>query len=249
VAPNESPNAHYTCLDISQENNALFVGSDSGGVSQWDINADRNACTAAWQTSQGELSIIKCQGDKLITCGQSSHVRVWGVGLVGAGADVAGRWTVLRDIRLDAPVHSLSMDAEGSEGVAATVAEGSEGVAATVAGTVYHLGASGVPPVQIGGGHAAPITGLACSDSGELVASCAADGTVILWAADGMQHLRRWQPSDGAVGCCCVAFAPSGRSLAAGYSDGVLRQMDLSIRSGPPTVSDAVRTRNPKYET
>ena len=43
---------------------------------------------------QGELSIIKCQGETLITCGQSAHVRVWGVGLDGAGADLPGAQTL-----------------------------------------------------------------------------------------------------------------------------------------------------------
>jgi len=230
-APNEEVGAHYTCLDMSAGCTALFVGSDSGGVSQWEVNAERNACTSVWQTMQGELSIIKCLGDKLVTCGEFPHIRIWGANLAGGTVEGSGQWAVVRDIMLDGPVHSLSMDAGGAEGVAATTTGG-----------VFHLGSPGVPPAKLGGGHAAEITGMVCSDSGELLASCSADGTVVLWAVDGMQHIKQWRAVEGGAGCCCVAFAPSGRLLAAGYADGVVRQMDVSGREGPGTSKDAILT-------
>jgi WD repeat-containing protein 90 len=222
-APNEQPNVHYTCLDIAQDGKNLFVGSSFGAISQWEVSADRNVCTGTWQTSQGELSIIRCRGDRIITCGNTPHVRVWEFSANGGVAD-AGKWQVVRELNLDGPAHSLSIDADGLEGVAATRR-----------GSIWHLGGGSAPAVRIGGGNASPVVHLAYSDSGHLIASCTVDGAVNVWAVRGMQHLRSFESSG--AGCNCIAFAPStgassSRTISAGYADGVIRQLDLSSAIG-----------------
>lgn len=225
-APNEEAQVHYTCLDIAPDGKGLFVGSNSGGISQWEVSADRNVCTGTWQTSQGELNAIRCRGDRIITCGNSPHVRVWefadGVGSVGSSD--AGSWQVVRQLNLDAPAHSISIDAEGREGVAATRS-----------GSIWHLGGGSAPAVRMGGGNSSPVVYLAYSDSGHLIASCSVDGAVNVWAVRGMQHLRSFESSG--AGCCCIAFAPSvggagSGTISAAYSDGVIRQLDLRSAVG-----------------
>ncbi|MGB1595332.1 MAG: hypothetical protein ACPIOQ_21400, partial [Promethearchaeia archaeon] len=106
-------NAHYTCLDVANDGKTLFVGSNSGGVSLWEVSADRNVCTGTWQTSQGELSLVRCRGDRVITCGNSPHVRVWECENSGLGSADSGRWQVVRELNLDGPAHSLCVDADG----------------------------------------------------------------------------------------------------------------------------------------
>ena len=224
TAPNEQANVHYTCLDITPDGKSLFVGSSSGGISQWEVSADRNVCTGTWQTSQGELSLVRCRGDRVITCGNSPHVRVWEFSAdTVAGVADAGRWQVVRELNLDGPAHSLSIDAEGREGVAATRR-----------GSIWHLGGGAAPAVRIGGGNASPVVHLDYSDSGHLIASCTLDGTVNVWAVRGMQHLRSFESSG--AGCCCIAFAPSSggnsRTISAAYTDGVIRQLDLTSAIG-----------------
>jgi WD40 repeat protein len=76
-APNEERNVHYTCVDLVEDENSFFVGSASGGVSQWVTKASGPTCTGSWQTEQGELSALRCRGKRIITCGQSPHVRIW----------------------------------------------------------------------------------------------------------------------------------------------------------------------------
>ena len=231
-APNEQSNVHYTCLDISHDGKVLFVGSSSGGISQWEVTADRNVCTGTWQTSQGELSLVRCRGDRVITCGNAPHVRVWEFStdtlVVGGAAE--GRWQVVRELNLDGPAHSLSVDDEGREGVAATRR-----------GSIWHLGGGSAPAVRLSGGNASPVVHLAYNDSGDLIASCTADGTVNVWAVRSMQHLRSFE-STGA-GCSCIAFAPSSggnssRTISAAYTDGVIRQLDLTSAVG--TCSEAI---------
>jgi len=221
IAPNEQPNVHYTCIDIAQDGKSIFVGSSSGGISQWEVSADRNVCTGTWQTSQGELNIVRCRADRVITCGNAPHVRVWEFSADGAGSTAdCGRWQVVRELNLDAPAHSLSMDSEGREGVAATRR-----------GSVWHLGGGTAPAVRIGSGNASPVVHLAYSDSGHLIASCTVDGAVNVWAVRGMHHMRSFESSG--AGCCCIAFAPStggggSRTISAAYNDGVIRQLDLT---------------------
>ena len=219
-APNEQSNAHYTCLDVANDGKTLFVGSNSGGVSQWEVSADRNVCTGTWQTSQGELSLVRCRGDRVITCGNSPHVRVWECENSGLGSADSGRWQVVRELNLDGPAHSLCVDADGREGVAATRR-----------GSIWHLGGGAAPALKLIGGNASAVVHLEYNDSGDLIASGTTDGAVNVWAVRGMQHLRSFE-STGA-GCSCLAFAPStsgggSRSISAAYADGVIRGLDLS---------------------
>lgn len=75
-------------------------------------------------------------------------------------------------------------------------------------------------PSWMQGGHAARITGLACSPDGAMLASSSEDGTVKLWSTNGML-LRSFntQPNPATA----IAWSPDGNKIAAGtYSGGVL---------------------------
>ena len=62
---------------MAKDGKSLFVGSSCGGISQWEVGSDRNVCTGTWQTQQGELTLVRCRGDRIITCGNAPHVRIW----------------------------------------------------------------------------------------------------------------------------------------------------------------------------
>jgi WD40 repeat protein len=94
---------------------------------------------------------------------------------------------------LDGAVISLQMDAQGEQGVASTVS-----------GTIWHIDSESTPSARIGGGHSARVTGLTYCDLGDVLASCAADGTVMVWAVDGMEMLKSFHPAE--CECRCVAF-------------------------------------------
>jgi WD40 repeat protein len=111
---------------------------------------------------------------------------------------------VTRELWLDGIVTSLQMDPQGQIGVASTVS-----------GTVWQISSETTPSTRIGGGHAARVTGLAYCDHGDVIASCAADGTVAVWAVAGMEMLKSFHPAD--CECRCVAFGKSCMFLSAFY--------------------------------
>jgi WD40 repeat protein len=223
TAPNEEPGAHYTCIDLSPDGLTFYVGSSTGGVSQWSLRGDHATCTASWTTEQGELTAIRIREGGVVTCGQEPHIRSWQLEADEAGE---GYWQVTRETNLDSYVTSLQYD-------------GANGVASTAAGSVYRLSDSAITPkssaVRIGGGHAAKVTDLAYSERGDMAASCDEGGAVMVWAASGMELLRTFKPSSAS--CGCVAFSPSGKTVVAGYADGVVRH--LAVGSAAATTSDA----------
>uniref|UniRef100_A0A7S1EF89 WDR90 4th beta-propeller domain-containing protein n=1 Tax=Hemiselmis andersenii TaxID=464988 RepID=A0A7S1EF89_HEMAN len=69
-----------------------------------------------------------------------------------------------------------------------------------------------------------------------MTASCDIGGAVCVWATSGMEHLRTFRPAH--TQCRCIAFSPDGKSIAAGYDDGVVRI--LAVGSAAGTTSDAM---------
>jgi WD40 repeat protein len=68
-------------------------------------------------------------------------------------------------------------------------------------------------PLWMQGGHAARITGLACSPDGSMIASSSEDGTVKLWSTNGTLHRTlNTQPYPTTA----VAWSPDGAKIAAG---------------------------------
>eukprot|EP00960_Hanusia_phi_P075929 768485-Hanusia_phi.AAC.1 len=238
TAPGDDPaNVHYTCLDVT-EDNIVFVGAANGFVTQWIANSEQNVCIDSWDTSQRELTSIFAKQDKVYTCGQFPHVRLWGKPIESL-TNTAVAWQMIRDINFDSPSKSLSLDDRGNEGVASTAS-----------GTIWHFGKD--PATKISSGHSEDILDVAYSDDGELLASCAADGRVMVWTVKGMQHLKTFDGSRHS--CLCIAFgilpvptpraltflrtAPTGASIIAGYADGVARELVLT--GSTSSVSNAV---------
>src|ERR1039457_3812704 len=68
-------------------------------------------------------------------------------------------------------------------------------------------------PQWMQGGHAARITGVACSPDGAMIASSSEDGTLKLWSTNGtLLRTLNTQPYPATA----IAWSPDGRSIAAG---------------------------------
>ncbi len=74
------------------------------------------------------------------------------------------------------------------------------------------------PPTWMQGGHAARVTGVACSADGAMIVSGSEDGTIKLWSTNGaLLRTLTGQPSP----ITALALSPDGRKIAAGtYAPG-----------------------------
>jgi WD40 repeat protein len=94
-------------------------------------------------------------------------------------------------------------------------------LAASAALAVLPAGVTAFPaPTWMQGGHAAGITGLACSPDGALIASASEDGTIKLWSTNGnLLRTLNTQPYPTTA----LAWSPDGTRIAAGtYSGGAV---------------------------
>src|SRR5439155_12653254 len=88
--------------------------------------------------------------------------------------------------------------------------------------------------------HGGPITGIAWSPDGKMLATAGQDRTISLWDAETGKELVRGR-CDAAVRC--VAFSPDGTLLASGGGDGTVKLWDAT----PPKDGDGPDLRKPVH--
>ena len=95
-------------------------------------------------------------------------------------------------------------------------------LAASLGLAILPAGVNAFPsPQWMQGGHAARITGVACSPDGAMIASASEDGTIKIWSTNGTL-LRTLTAQTNAL--TAIAWSPDGSKIAAGtYSGGTIR--------------------------
>uniref|UniRef100_A0AAV2LAF6 WDR90 4th beta-propeller domain-containing protein n=1 Tax=Knipowitschia caucasica TaxID=637954 RepID=A0AAV2LAF6_KNICA len=190
-----------------------------------------------WEADAGEIGVLQCQGNHLLTGSNSSRVRLWEVGAVH-DMRLLGRFSneehsekavlMKQEIQLDGTIVAAAFDTSIDMGIIGTTA-----------GTLWYINWSENSSIRLVSGHRAEVNDVVFSPDEEYFASCSEDGSVRVWATRSTELLVQFQVLNQA--CCCVCWSPSlsrdGFRLAAGYSDGTVRvfkltssEMDMKLR-------------------
>ncbi|KAJ3615377.1 hypothetical protein NHX12_017349, partial [Muraenolepis orangiensis] len=175
----------------------LFTGSGGGQACAWDCLRQR--CFMTWQADEGEIGVLLCRGQRLLTGSNTRRLRLWGVAAVEALRSEAqashtthsGACVILeQEMVLDGAVVSAAFDEALDMGI---------------------------------------VNDVAFSADESHFATCGEDGSLRVWSAPSRELVVQFQVLNQGCSCVCWTPEPAtlppgaGPCVAAGYSDGTLR--------------------------
>ncbi|MEI7836253.1 MAG: WD40 repeat domain-containing protein, partial [Planctomycetota bacterium] len=145
-------------------------------------------------------------GDKAVTGGEDSSLRLWDVWRGTEGATWEGH---------AGGTYAVAFAADGR-----TVLSGGEDATVRLSAP----GGAGQPVKFVG--HTAPVTGVAFAPDGRTVLSSSEDGTVRMWDVASARIVRTFTGHTGAVNA--VAFSPDGKRALSAGADRTVRLWDVA---------------------
>ncbi|KAM6898195.1 WD repeat-containing protein 90 [Lycodopsis pacificus] len=224
-APVEVGDAELTALCYHVDA-FLFTATNRGHVCVWDVNTQR--CLMTWEADEGEIGVLLCRGNRLLTGSNTRWLRLWDVDALRGvkpqekycNEEDSGAMVVLeQEIMLDGTTISAAFDNTMDMGIVGTTA-----------GTLWYINWSDGGSIRLVSGHKTKVNDVAFSADERHFATCSEDGSVRVWSVPGNELVVQFQVLSQACGCVC--WSPSSRKesacVAAGYSDGTLRIFRLS---------------------
>ncbi|XP_065114825.1 WD repeat-containing protein 90 [Paramisgurnus dabryanus] len=244
--PDEVEHAEVTSLCYNTRH-ILYTGTNSGRVCVWDCDTQR--CFVTWEADEGEIGVLKCSGNKLITGSNTKKLRLWSVASVqnlinrnektsGAVHDGNGQVHLERELLLDGTVISAAFDDVMDMGIVGTTA-----------GTLWYINWADSSSIRLISGHRTKVNSVVCSPDEHHFVTCGQDGSVRVWALQSHELLVQFQVLNQSCECVCWSpprgvYEPGGRvCVAGGYSDGTVRifslesaEMELKLQPHPVAV-------------
>uniref|UniRef100_A0A672FSF8 WD repeat domain 90 n=1 Tax=Salarias fasciatus TaxID=181472 RepID=A0A672FSF8_SALFA len=214
TAPPEVGHVEVTTVCYHMDS-ILFTGTNQGHVCAWDVNTQ--CCFMTWEADEGEIGVLLCRGNRLLTGSNTRCLRLWEVEAVQR---VKGTVVTLeQEIMLDGTTVSAAFDHAVDMGIVGTTA-----------GTLWYISWSDRSSTRLVSGHKTEVNDVVFSSDESHFATCSEDGSVRVWSTVGYELVVQFQVLSQACGCVC--WSPVSRlddsCLAAGYSDGTLRVFRLS---------------------
>uniref|UniRef100_A0A8C4E0D1 WD repeat-containing protein 90 n=1 Tax=Dicentrarchus labrax TaxID=13489 RepID=A0A8C4E0D1_DICLA len=213
-APPEVGDVELTALCYHMDS-LLFTATNRGHVCVWDINT--HCCFMTWEADEGEIGVLLCRGNRLLTGSNTRWLRLWEVEAVRC---VNGTMVVLeQEIMLDGTTVSAAFDSTMDMGIVGTTA-----------GTLWYINWSDNSSTRLVSGHKTKVNDVVFSTDERHFATCSQDGSVRVWSASSNELVVQFQVLNQSCGCVC--WSPSSNKdsacVAAGYNDGTLRIFRLA---------------------
>uniref|UniRef100_A0A4W5QC57 WD repeat-containing protein 90 n=1 Tax=Hucho hucho TaxID=62062 RepID=A0A4W5QC57_9TELE len=214
-------------------NSILFTGTNSGHVCAWDCNTQ--CCFMTWEADQGEIGVLLCRGNRLLTGSNTRRLRLWGVaavqGMIGAPV------LLEQEMMLDGTVVSAAFDDVMDMGIVGTTA-----------GTLWYINWVDNTSIRLISGHKSKVNDVVFSPDERHFATCGEDGSVRVWSAPSNELVVQFQVLNQSCGSACwspvVNPSKGGACVVGGYSDGTLRifrlassEMELKLHPHPVAVT------------
>ncbi|KAM3859558.1 LOW QUALITY PROTEIN: WD repeat-containing protein 90 [Diretmus argenteus] len=233
-APEEVGDVELTAL-CYDTNSILFTATNGGHVCVWDPNAQR--CFMTWEADEGEIRVLLCRGNRLLTGSNTRWLRLWGVEAVQGmepGADSGAMVVLEQEMMLDGTIVSAAFDCTMDMGIVGTTA-----------GTLWYINWKDNSSIRLVSGHKTKVNGVVFSSDESHFASCGEDGSVRVWSASSNELVVQFQVLNRGCGCVCSPVLSSSKAcVAAGYSDGTLRifrlassEMEMKLHPHPVAVT------------
>ncbi|XP_063337464.1 WD repeat-containing protein 90 isoform X3 [Pelmatolapia mariae] len=223
--PAEVGDVELTALCYHMDN-FLFTGTNRGHVCTWDVRTQ--CCLMTWEADEGEIGVLLCRGNRLLTGSNTRWLRLWEVEAVqslkaeekGRGVEDSGTAVVLeQEIMLDGATVSASFDNTMDMGIVGTTA-----------GTLWYINWSDNSNIRLVSGHKTKVNDVVFSFDESHFATCSEDGSVRVWSTLSYELVVQFQVLNQACDCVCWSPFSSADStyVAAGYSDGTVRIFRLA---------------------
>ncbi|XP_075035229.1 WD repeat-containing protein 90 isoform X1 [Mixophyes fleayi] len=234
--PDEVGSAELTSLTYNPTS-LLYTGCSTGQVCVWDAQTHR--CFMTWEADQGEIGVLLCRGNRLVTGSNTRRIRLWSVAAVQE----------LREKGSEASSSSVLMEHEMTlDGavVSATFDDALEmGIVGTTASTLWYINWVENTSIRLISGHRNKVTDLVVGPGETHCATCGEDGSVRVWSLHSCELLLQFQVLNQSCLCLDWSLQPtSGQKIAAGYSDGTIRlfsvsktEMEMKIHPHPCAVT------------
>ncbi|XP_066496904.1 WD repeat-containing protein 90 [Tiliqua scincoides] len=204
----------------------LYSGTNTGQVCAWDTETNR--CFITWEADEGEIGVLQCHGNRLVSGSNTKRVRLWSVAAVQElrvqGSSARSSSVLLeQEMTLDGTIVSATFDDCMDMGIVGTTA-----------GTLWYINWADNTSIRLISGHKDKVSEVAFNPDESHCATCGEDGSVRVWSLASLELVVQFQVLNQS--CLCLAWSPVHMSIGraesqrvvAGYSDGTIRVFSIS---------------------
>ncbi|XP_009875977.1 PREDICTED: WD repeat-containing protein 90, partial [Apaloderma vittatum] len=218
----------------------LYSGTNSGQICVWDTEA--NSCFMSWEADEGEIGVLVCRRNRLLSGSNMNRIRLWAVAAVQElrlkSPDARSSSVLLEhEITLDGTIVSAAFD-DSLE----------MGIVGTTAGTLWYINWTESTSIRLISGHMNKVTEVCFSPDETHCATCGEDGSVRIWSLGSTELVVQFQVLNQSCQALAwkphpvVAWGAESQHVVAGYSDGTIRVFSISrtemeLKMHPHTVA------------